>query len=56
VDIDILNSAEELKGLLDALNPGGDFGEILKIRAEISDEVEERPENVFLKEVQGGAN
>jgi hypothetical protein len=53
VDIDILNSAEELKGLPDALNPGGDFGEILKIRAEISDEVEEKPENVFLKEVQG---
>ena len=52
VDFDILSSAEELKSLLNGLNPDGEFGEILRIRADISDDIEKKPESMLLKRVQ----
>jgi ABC-type cobalamin/Fe3+-siderophores transport system ATPase subunit len=51
VDIDILNSAEDLQRLLSALNPGKDHKEILSARESIAKEIEGKTDTVILGEV-----
>jgi hypothetical protein len=51
VDIDILNSKEELQSLLSALSPKGDFEQILETRSSISQEIEGKDDSAVLADI-----
>jgi hypothetical protein len=56
IDIDILDSNREMRELLEALDPGKDFDEIMFLRKEIENQVLGKSESDLLKELVAGLN